>query len=207
MTEITKEHVEWAVVDRLRQMLERPSEEFKATETYALFTSALCWVLQHIRIPEREAQHDKDRAARALWERLETTPVSDPPWSIHAPVTGRIKREGLRGVAIPPTRGFTEHHVARLLKNLRDATAHGDARNVSPFNAHGLLLGFTFSCSERERGGGIAWTGEITLLRSDMRRIGLELCRLYCDAIRDSFSRWGKEAFEADAASIQEEAA
>jgi len=206
MTEITKEHVEWAVVDRLKQMLGNPSEGFKATETYALFTSALCWVLQHIRIPEMKAQHDKDRAVRALWERLEATPVTALPWGIHTPMAGRIKREERHGFEIPSPRGFAEHNVARFLKNLRDATAHGDARNVSPFNAHGLLLGFTFSCSERERGGGIAWTGEITLLRSDMQRIGTAVCRLYCDAVREG-SRWDKEAFEADAASIQEEAA
>jgi len=207
MTEITKEHVEWAVVDRLRQMLERPSEEFKATETYALFTSTLCWVMQHIRIPPGDAHHAKDRSVRELLAKLETTPASAPPWNIQTLHTGHIRREGLRGVAIPPARNFAEHNVARFLKNLRDATAHGDARNVSPFNSQGLLLGFTFSCSERERGRGITWEGEITLLRSDMRRVGIELCRLYCDAVREGSTRWAKEAFEADATSIQEEAA
>jgi hypothetical protein len=206
MTEITKEHVEWAVVDRLRQMLERPSEEFKATETYALFTSALCWVMQHIRIPEREAQHDKDRAVRALWEKLRETPVTALPWEVQTPGTGPIKREERHAIGVPSPRGFADHNVARFLKNLRDAAAHGDARNVSPFNAHGFLLGFTFSCSERGGGGGTAWTGEITLLRSDMQRIGTALCRLYCDAVREGSARLD-EAFEADAASIQEEVA
>lgn len=206
MTEITQEHVEWAIVDRLRQMLDHPSEEFKATETYALFTSTLCWVMQHVRIPEREARNDKDRAVRALREKLAATPVSEPPWEIQAPVVERIKREGFHGFAIPPARNFAEHNVARFLKNLRDATAHGDGRNVSPFNSHGLLLGFTFSCSERERGR-VTWEGDVTLLRSDMRRIGMELCRQYCDAVQHGSSRWGKDAFEADAASIREEVA
>lgn len=206
MTEITQEHVEWVIVDRLRQMLDRPSEEFKATETYALFTSTLCWVMQHIRIPEREVRNDRDHAVRALWERLETTPVSESPWEIQAPVVERIEREGLHRVAIPPAHNFAEHNVARFLKNLRDATAHGDGRNMSPFNSHGLLLGFTFSCSERERGR-VTWEGEVTLLRSDMQRIGTELCRLYCNALQHGSSRWGKDAFEADAASIREEVA
>lgn len=207
MTEITKEHVEWAVVDRLKQMLENPSENFKATETYALFTSALCWVMQHMRIPEKEAQHDKDRAVRELWDLLKGTPVSAPPWTIQMPTSGTIQRERPHGIVVPPSQGFADHNIARFLKNLRDAVAHGDARNVTPFNAHGLLLGFTFSCSEREHGRGVTWTGEITLLRSDMQRIGMELCRLYCNAVQHGSTRWHKDAFEADAASIQEEVA
>jgi hypothetical protein len=55
MAEITKVHVEWAVVGRLRLLLEEtPHKKFNVTQSYALFTSILCWVLQHIRTPDKE---------------------------------------------------------------------------------------------------------------------------------------------------------
>ncbi len=51
---------------------------------------------------------------------------------------------------VPGTKNFEAHTVARFLINLRDATAHGDARKISPFNVHidsdCLLLGFSFDC-------------------------------------------------------------
>lgn len=54
MVEIRTEHVEWAVVDRLGQMLDEvpPPSEFNVTHSFALFSSILCWTLQHLRIGE-----------------------------------------------------------------------------------------------------------------------------------------------------------
>jgi hypothetical protein len=81
MTEITKDHVEWAVVDRMRRMLEEPpSGDFGVTETYALFTTTLCWVLQHLRIKEDEAHGPADEATRHLWANLQEERAFDPPW-------------------------------------------------------------------------------------------------------------------------------
>jgi len=55
VTEITGDHVEWALVDRLRQMLEElPLEKFNVTQTYALFTAVMCWVVGRIRVTEKE---------------------------------------------------------------------------------------------------------------------------------------------------------
>jgi hypothetical protein len=74
------------------------------------------------------------------------------------------------------------HTVDRFLINLRDATAHGDARIVSPFNVlverQHLLAGFSFECSEK-RDGRKTWEGKITLLETDMRRIGIQLAKAY----------------------------
>jgi hypothetical protein len=90
-------------------------------------------------------------------------------------------REAEAGRASAP-QGFETHTAQRFLINLRDATAHGDARNVEAFNKDGLLVGFTFSCTPPRE----SWYGKITLLEPEMRRIRIELARLYCGAIRYS---------------------
>lgn len=193
MTEIRREHVEWVIVDRLRRMLEAPRHpDFNVTETFALFSSVLCWVLQHVRIGKDARQTFGDDKASELAEELKRQLVHAEPWRI--PLTPRVVEK----VAIPEARGFDDHNALRFLKNLRDAVAHGDARNVEPFHSQGrgadrTLLGFTFKCAEfRDRE--CVWTGEITLLESDLRRIAIELARLYCDAVRGD-----SEDFAADA--------
>ena len=74
--------------------------------------------------------------------------------------------------------GFDGQTIEQVLVNLRNAVAHGDARNVRPFNSGAILVGFTFNCADRN-----GWNGQITLLRSDMRGIGTELATRYRDAI------------------------
>jgi len=101
---------------------------------------------------------------------------------------------------------FENHRVRRFLINLRDATEHGDARKVSPFNVDRLLVGFTFACeevSDRRR----TWEGKITLLEQDMRRIGIQLAKTYCDALRRREPHRRDNHFGSDAASISETAA
>lgn len=211
MTQITDDHVEWAVVDRLRLMLEEPPhKEFNVTQTYALFTGVLCWVMQRIRTGKIES--DADRAAAGMFERLSAQSIGEPPWAI--PVAERIVRLDAHSIHVPAPRNFEDHTAGRFLINLRDAVAHGDARNVLPFNAPAgserLLAGFTFRCSERDKSnrGKIAWQGEITLLEDDMRRIGGHLAKLYCDALRRSNAHRGDSHFGTDAAhSVREVAA
>lgn len=207
MTEITKDHIEWAVVGRLRLMLEEPPHQtFNVTQTYALFTSILCWAMQRVRIKSHEIVSKEDKIASDLLKKLEGDSISADPWRIHVAPTGRIERVGAVGAPVPVPQGFEAHTAARFLINLRDATAHGDARNVEPFNNGSLLVGFTFSCAEfknRKR----VWDGRITLIESDMRRIGIQLAKLYCDAIRHSEPHRRDGHFGSDAASIKEVAA
>jgi hypothetical protein len=206
MTQITKDHVEWAVVGRLRRMLEEPPHEaFNVTHAYALFTATLCWVMQRIRIKPHEINSEGDKIAHNLFKILEGVSVANDPWLIHIAPTERMETLGATSIAMPVPQGFAEHSVQRFLINLRDATAHGDARNVEPFNTGGLLAGFSFSCAEF-KGGQKVWSGKITLLESDMRRIGIQLARLYCDAIRHSEQHRHDSNFGSDAASIKEPA-
>lgn len=207
MTEITKDHIEWAMIGRLRLMLEEPPHQtFNVTQTYALFTSVLCWVMQRVRIKAHEIHSKDDKAASSVFKRLEGDSISANPWRIHVAPTGRIERVGTVGVPVPVPQGFEAHTAARFLINLRDATAHGDARNVEPFNVSSLLVGFTFSCAELKNRKKV-WDGRITLLETDMRRIAIQLAKLYCDAIRHSEPHRRDDHFGSDASSIKEAAA
>ncbi len=202
MSSIANAHVEWAVVERLRIMIEEPPHrDFNVTQAYSLFTSILCWVMQHIRMGSHETQTRGDRNARRLLVDLRRDSITDDPWRVHT--SDRLVPVGARRVHVPAPRGFDTHTVERLLINLRDATAHGDARNVKPFNEDALLAGFTFACAEfRRENSGLrrVWDGKITLLEDDMRRIGSQLARRYCDAVRHS----NGGDFEHYAASIKE---
>ena len=180
MGQIPQQHAEWAVVDRLRQMLQDPEGPYLATQSYALFSTILCWVMQHVRMKKDDQSTNGDRAASALLDALEQEPIGGDPWAVW---TAPAERIGDRGVPVPPTEGFENHTAARLLRNLRDAMAHGDARKVLPFNHGEILRGFSFNCAEL-RGHQIVWQGKIVLLRSDMQRIGCTLASRYCEAIK-----------------------
>ena len=180
MGQIPQQHAEWAVVDRLRQMLEEPEGPYLTSQSYALFSTILCWVTQHMRVHRNYQFTPGDRAASALLTALRNEPVTADPWCIWTEPAARI---GEGGVPIPRPEGFEHHDAARFLINLRDAMAHGDARNVKPYNHGEVLVGFSFECSEL-RNRQVAWQGRIVLLRSDMQRIGGALASRYCDAVR-----------------------
>jgi hypothetical protein len=219
VTEITRDHVEWAVVDRLRQMLEEPPhEKFNVTQTYALFSTVLCWVVGRIRVTEKEIESvpkglrsrvNNELAAKILRE-LSDQRIDDNPWDIH--LTRSLRNAQVGPVDVLAPLHFSGEHLfaGRFLINLRDATAHGDARNVKPFHVRKpneveqLLAGFTFRCEEKERGGKTVWWGEITLLEDDMRRIGHHLATIFCDALQREVDR---SDFVEDAQSCVREAA
>src|SRR5215475_12986726 len=158
MTQITDAHVEWAVVGRLKRMLEEPpAVSFNVTHSYAVFTSILCWVMQRIRIRVSEIDSTLDEAAASLFQRLRREPITDQPWRIYSGPDDRLARIGSISARVPAPINFAEHTAERFLTNLRDATAHGDARTVLPFHVEKAgrearqLVGFTFKCSERDR--------------------------------------------------------
>ena len=95
MTHLTNDHVEWAVVGRLRLMLEEPPhEQFNVTATYALFTTILCWIVQHIQIPTHKIKSPDDRIAHQLLEIFSEGAIADEPWRINVTPTARIERVG-----------------------------------------------------------------------------------------------------------------
>ncbi|ESS14721.1 hypothetical protein MOLA814_00282 [Betaproteobacteria bacterium MOLA814] len=175
MTEITKAHAEWAVVDRLRTMLnETPHAEYNVTQSYGLCVAILAWVMQRVRTPESTDNSTEDRAAISVKVALDGQNVEDLPWALN---TGGSERQLHTSGDF---KGFTAYD---FLKWLRDASCHGDARQVSPVNSGSTLGGFEFRASarnDRER--------TLVLTERDLRRIGLGLAAMYCQALQSAAS-------------------
>ncbi len=190
MTEITKAHAEWAVVDRLQKMLnETPHAEYNVTQSYGLCVAILAWVMQRVRTPESQANSPEDCAAISVKSDLEQQIVEALPWGLKTRMPeGQISRSG-------DFMGFT---AFKFLTWLRDASCHGDARQVLPVNSGGSLRGFEFRASARgdhER--------KLVLTERDLRRIGVGLATMYCQALQLAASA-SPSHFVEDARSIRE---
>ena len=190
MTEITRAHAEWAVVDRLRSMLnETPHAEYNVTQSYGLCVAILAWVMQRVRTPESQANSPEDRTAISVKATLDGQSVEALPWG--------LKTGGSEGQR--PTNGdFRGFTAFNFLKWLRDASCHGDARQVMPVNSGGTLRGFEFRASarnDRER--------TLVLTERDLRRIGLGLAAMYCQALQSAASP-SSNHFVEDAQSMRE---
>ena len=200
---ITDEHMEWATVHRMRDMLVNVHDDYKVTHTYALFTTILCWVMQRIRT---NGAGRIDRRAQSVLETLKNELISDQPWGIWTigandqQMAQDIPRHG-------PFLEFDEFTAARFLTALRNATAHGDARNIRPVNRGNILVGHEFHCSEKNAQRVETWHGKIVLERRDMRRIGIALADRYCEALADRRDEGVGLHFEAEARTIREAAA
>jgi hypothetical protein len=185
VTAITKKHIEWAVVDRLRAMLAEGHPEFGVTHAFSMFQAILCWVCQRTKdLGETEA----DRQVRSLVKALQKERIEDAPWSIYT--TARIVPfEPQRAYQFGPFHEFERMKVDRFFRLLRNATAHGDSRRVEPVNEiasstpERKLLGYRFHCWEeakKEDRIERTWSGTIILLESDMRRLGVGLADRFC---------------------------
>lgn len=196
--EITDEHLEWATVHRLREMLAAVNEDYKVTSTYALFTAILCWVAQRIR---SQGDGPIDLRARGLYDELALEKAVDPPWGLsaegeHPQFLGFnfTPRSGIAGVAELP--------ISDLLIALRNAVAHGDARKILPINHNGWLVGQRFLVRATDDRRRLLWTGEVNLRRADMRRIGETLAARFCGALAHA-----RPHFADDARTVHEEMA
>jgi hypothetical protein len=184
MTEITRIHAEWAVVDRLSAMLrEPPHTAYNVTQSYGLCLAILAWVLQRVRTPENKAITQEDHASISVKTALDGQRIKDQPWAITTSGSG------------PRNSDFVGFTAFKFLKWLRDATCHGDARNVAPINMNGALIGFRFEMKEKRD----SQVRSLELTESDLRRIGLTLAEMYCDALGRS------DSFIEDARSMREE--
>jgi len=183
MTEITKTHAEWAVVDRLRAMLnETPHAEYNVTQSYGLCVAILAWVMQRVRTPASSSNSPEDRAAISVKADLDGQNVEALPWGLNTDGPELVSSD---------FKGFTAFN---FLKWLRDASCHGDARKVFPKNKDGELIGFKFhmkSDSDQK-------VRSLVLMEADLRRIGSALADMYCKALG------GSESFAVDAQSMRE---
>ena len=176
MAEITPDIVEYATVERLRNMLKTVKEDYKVTECYALFTALLCWVMQRIRTDDDHGVHDL--LARAVRSELEASGIEEEPWAMKPAL------ERARGghVELNDLGKFGEITAFEFLLALRNAVAHGDAGEICPVNEDRILVGHSFQCSRP----GKLQIESIVLYRRDMQRIGCALADLYCGAMRQA---------------------
>lgn len=176
MTAITQAHAEWAVVDRLRAMLnEPPHEKYNVTQSYGLFVAILTWVMQRVRTPENSTNSTEDSAAISMKARLKAEKVEELPWG--------LKTDGCDSLS---------HHFAGFsafdfLERLRNACCHGDARTVFPVNRNEKLIGFQLQMRSYKDNT----LRPVLLMEEDLRRIGSALANLYCKRLGESLSKFG----------------
>ena len=184
--EIRDEHVDYAVVDRLRTMLVAPpATDFEVSLSYAFFCTILCWVLQHVRVDKdpKAIQNLSDDLAVEVAGALKKERASDLPWRCKLEITGAPNGE--QGNELSTDDARFELSAFGLLKMLRDAMAHGDARKVTPIHdqaPHGsrILQGFELKL-EWKRGEDF---GTAQLFCEGIIRLGSRLAQQYCDALR-----------------------
>jgi hypothetical protein len=193
---IADQHVEWAVLNRLKAMLDTPPKtKFNVTQSFALFSAILLWTKQRAWVGGE--LHDRpgwfseaDHAARDAREALRTTNIFDAPWSLSKtrPRLGRIdERDDAFGLADERVNSDFENMTAEhFIKWLRDALAHGDGRTIRPIHKPSrrgnktFLAGFeiVFAAARRSERN-----LTLSLYHSDMTRIGVILADAFCKAL------------------------
>jgi hypothetical protein len=160
---IDDRHVEWAVVNRLKKMLDAPPKtRFNVTQSFALFNAILLWS------KNRAWVAGKEEALSKFVPRIERSDESSP--FDHA--TERVNID------------FEE--MSAFIKWLRDALAHGDGRTIRPLHKKSrdgrktLLAGFQITFEE-ERGSKRKLC--LFLYHADMTRIGSVLADAFCSAL------------------------
>jgi hypothetical protein len=203
---ILNEHVEWAVVNRLKAMLDVPPKtKFNVTQSFALFSAILLWTKQRAWVGgdlhERpEWFTDADHAARGDREALRKGSIFNPPWSLSKvrPQLRHVEsssRNDLAGELI--NSDFEGMTTEQFIRWLRDALAHGDGRTIRPIHklsrsgSKTLLAGFeiVFPAQRRSRENLI-----LALYHGDMIRIGATLADAFCKSLSGGDQYFEREA-------------
>ncbi len=85
---IVDQHVEWAVVNRLKAMLDAPPKtRFNVTQSFALFSAILLWTKQRAWVggelrDRPEWFNQADHAAQDARETFRAASIFDVPWSL-----------------------------------------------------------------------------------------------------------------------------
>ncbi|MGA7329275.1 MAG: hypothetical protein WBX25_33530 [Rhodomicrobium sp.] len=185
MGAISDDHVEWAIVNRLKAMLDAPKNtKFNVTQSFALFSAILLWSKQRVWVNENQLRDDADLAANAVRRRLREDLILDPPWSLlqAEPLFQNANRKHVR--PRPINGDFAGVTAEDFFKWCRDAIAHGDGRTIRPIHkpsrqepGKALLAGFQI-VFRRTRQDPDYWT--LHLYQPDMVRIGGQLADAFC---------------------------
>ena len=215
MVEISEEHIEWAVVNRVKALLEAPSlTKFEVTQSFAFFTMILLWTKNRAWVdgnnPDKPSLFTPpDIASRKTRKQLGKEMICESPWhlltispeliSVNHKYYSKIKPVSINS-------DFVNVNAENFFKWLRDAIAHGDGRTIRPIHRRStrggktLLAGFTIVCAENRTS-----TRHLTLTfyHADMKRFGALLADLFCRSLSGD-----DQYFELDAGTVSiEEAA
>jgi hypothetical protein len=203
---IADEHVEWAVVNRLKAMLDAPPKtKFNVTQSFALFSATLLWTKQRAWVGgdlhDRPAWFsDADHAARDAREALRTIRIFDPPWSLSKgrPQFQRAEKRNPIDLAGEQINSDFEGMTAeQFIKWLRDALAHGDGRTIRPMHKLSrsgnktLLAGFEIAFPAERRS---EHNLTLALYHADMTRIGTILADAFCKSLSGGDRYFEQEA-------------
>jgi len=188
MAIISDDHVEWMVVHRLGELLERPPQSpHDVTQTYSHFSSILCWTCQRMRAPDQ---------VDLIWQGLSAELATNEFLKLE-----QVELE-LRGS--PATHDLSTLPASRFIVALRNAVGHGDDRRIRPLHnavsgADRRLVGFSFDLDiwdDRETPDKNAtprwgrWTASLSSM--EMRRIGMLLAKRFCEHMSQDFQNEAK---------------
>lgn len=175
--EIKKEHVEWAVVNRLCLLLtdERPETEYEVTLTFALFAGIVLWSRQSLGRCATDKEWP-DAARLLLCEKATAL-----PWGIREDrLVGTCKVKEFSGRDTTVT--LKDATAWQLIVFLRNCIGHGDGRTVKPHDREWKphspkrrLDGFIFTDNKNPG-------ASVCLSAADMIRVGERLARVFCQA-------------------------
>lgn len=172
---IANEHVEWAVVNRLKAMLDHPPQtDFNVTLGFSLFSTILLWTKNRMWVQAINGPAD-DQAAAARGKLGEAL-IIEEPWNLsrqfppnHVP--GEVNAD------------FSTMKAADFFKWLRDALAHGDGRTILPLHwtsnetGREWLGGFLVTFPETKNSHRIL---TLHFFKRDIQRLGQQLADLFC---------------------------
>ncbi len=190
---ITNAQVEWAIINRLKAMLDQPPEtKFNVTQTFALFSTVLLWTKNRGWVAGNNAgdvnfADAADQAAHKFRQLLGNEVITSQPWSLPLQEPRFIVLVEHEGIAANPINGdFKDMPVENFVKWLRDAFGHGDGRTIRPLHKTGnrgdqtWLSGFRVQFNETQNSNRKL---DLHFYEADMRRIGSLLADRFCMAL------------------------
>ncbi len=190
---ITNAQVEWAIINRLKAMLDEPPEtKFNVTQTFALFSTVLLWTKNRGWVAGNNAGNvafadAADQAAHNFRRLLGNEVITAQPWALplKEPRSIMVAEQDQRAAG-HINGDFEDMPVENFVKWLRDAFGHGDGRTIRPLHKTGKrgdqtwLSGFRIQFDESKNSNRKL---DLHFYEADMRRIGSMLADRFCQAL------------------------
>jgi hypothetical protein len=192
---ISEAQVEWAVVNRLKAMLDDPPEtKFNVTQTFSLFTTILLWTKNRAWVagnrPGPIVHADvADQQAQAVRDAFRTVRITADPWRLPL-VQPKLQLVDEADIAWGEGRAingdFVDMTAEDFLKWLRDALAHGDGRTIHPIHKRSERTGVEYLAGFKVEFNKL----KLHLFNDDMQRIGREIADIFCHSLSGGDQRY-----------------